>query len=144
MANTGLVVDTSAAVAVLIDEPGADWLLNSLAESQRSVMPAATYLELAMVIESRYGQAATGLAARFVRDAEVEIVDVSAEAAERALEGWRRFGKGRHPAKLNFGDCLVYGVAMELDLPILCTGDDFARTTVTVLRPPETTAHPIQ
>src|SRR5690606_41894932 len=91
MANTGLVVDTSAAVAVLIDEPGADWLLNRLAESQRSVMPAATYLELAMVIESRYGQAATGLAARFVRDAEVEIVDVSAEAAERSEE--RRGGK---------------------------------------------------
>lgn len=131
-----LVVDTSAAVAVLTGETGADWLLSTLAEAHRSLMPAATYLELGMVIESRLGQAGTGVAARFVRDAEVEIVDVDARTAERALEGWRRFGKGRHPAKLNFGDCLVYGVAAELDLPILCTGDDFALADVAVLRPP--------
>lgn len=132
----GLVVDTSAAIAILSGEPGADWLRGTLAEAQRSVMPAATYLELGIVIESRLGQAGTGVAARFVRDAEVDIVDVSARAAERALEGWRRFGKGRHPARLNFGDCIVYGAAVELDLPILCTGEDFAQTNIAVLRPP--------
>jgi ribonuclease VapC len=131
----GLVIDTSAAVAVLANEPGADWLLRTLAETPRRVMPAATYLELGMVIESRLGQAGTGVAGRFVRDAEVEVVDINAQAAERSLEGWRRFGKGRHPAKLNFGDCLVYGTAAELDLPILCTGDDFAQTDAAVLRP---------
>jgi ribonuclease VapC len=132
----GLVVDTSAAIAVLTGEVGGDWLREILSESRRSVMPAATYLELGIVIESRLGLAGTGVAARFVRDAAVEIVDVSAQAAERALEGWRRFGKGRHPASLNFGDCIVYGTALELDLHILCTGDDFARTNVAVLRPP--------
>jgi ribonuclease VapC len=52
------------------------------------------------------------------------------------LEGWRRYGKGRHPAKLNFGDCLVYGTAMDLDLPIMCMGDDFAQTNAMVVRPP--------
>jgi ribonuclease VapC len=131
-----LIIDTSAAIAVLTGEPGADWLQATLAEADQSLMPAATYLELGMVIESRLGQAGTGVAARFVRDAEVEVVEVNARAAERALEGWRRFGKGRHPARLNFGDCLVYGTAAELDLPILCTGDDFAQADIAVLRPP--------
>jgi ribonuclease VapC len=131
-----LVVDTSAAVATLLDEPGADWFRQTLGKAERPVMPTATYLELGMVVESRLGAAGTGLAARFVRDAAVDLVEVNAEAAERALEGWRRFGKGRHPAQLNFGDCVVYGVAMERDLPVLCTGDDFSRTDVSVRRPP--------
>lgn len=131
-----IVVDTSAVVAVLGNEPGADWLAETLAQTTAAVMPAATYLELGMVLESRLGPSETGIAGRFLRDAEIEIVDVTARAAERALESWRRFGKGRHPAKLNFGDCVVYGVAAELDRPILCVGEDFVRTDIGVLRPP--------
>jgi ribonuclease VapC len=133
--GTSLVVDTSAAVAVLTGETGADWLRGMLADAPRSVLPAATYLELGTVLEARLGLAGTGVAARLVRDAEIEVIAVSARAAERALEGWRRFGRGRHPAALNFGDCLVYGTAAEMDLPILCTGNDFARTDAGVLRP---------
>ncbi|THV42610.1 type II toxin-antitoxin system VapC family toxin [Glycomyces buryatensis] len=129
------VVDTSAVVAILSDEPGADWLADTLAQATAAVMPAATYLELGMVLESRFGPPGTGAAARFVRDAEIEIVDVTVSAAERALEGWRRFGKGRHRAKLDFGDCIVYGVAAELDRPILCVGEDFVHTNIAVLRP---------
>jgi ribonuclease VapC len=130
------VVDTSAIVAIVSDEPGADWLEDVLAQATSAIMPAATYLELGMVLESRFGLPGTGLAARFLRDAEIETVDVTASAAERALEAWRRFGKGRHPAKLNFGDCVVYGVAAEFDRPILCVGEDFVRTDIGVLRPP--------
>jgi ribonuclease VapC len=131
-----IVVDTSAVVAVVSDEPGADWLAETLAQTTAAVMPAATYLELGIVLESRLGPSATGAAARVLRDAEIEIIDVTAMAAERALESWRRFGKGRHPAKLNFGDCIVYGVAAELDRPILCVGEGFVRTDIAVLRPP--------
>lgn len=130
------VVDTSAAVAILTGEFGAEWLMDTLAHAQRAAMAAATYLELGMVVESRLGPAGAGAAARFIRDAEIEIIDLSAQAAERALEGWRQFGEGRHAAKLNFGDCIVYGVAVELDAPVLCTGEDFALTNVPVLRPP--------
>ncbi|TWJ07978.1 ribonuclease VapC [Stackebrandtia albiflava] len=130
------VVDTSAAVAILSSEPDADWLVDFLAEAESAVMPAATYLELGMVLESRFGPAGTGAAARFVRDAGIEIVEVTAAAAERALEGWRRYGKGRHRAKLNFGDCIVYGMAAEFDRPILCVGEDFVHTDIPVIRPP--------
>lgn len=132
-----LVVDTSAVVAIVCDEPGADWLEDTLAQAAAAVMPAATYLELGMVLESRFGLPGTGAAARFVRDAEIDVVNVTAAAAERALEAWRRYGKGRHRAKLNFGDCIVYGVAAELDRPILCVGEDFVQADIPVVRPPK-------
>jgi ribonuclease VapC len=131
-----VVVDTSAAVAILTGEPGADWLAGVLARAESAVMAAGTYLELSIVTEARFGAVGTGAAARFVRDAEIRVVDVDSGIADRAIEGWRRYGKGRHPAQLNFGDCVVYGTAVEFDLPILCTGEDFARTDVPVRRPP--------
>ncbi|SDU44702.1 type II toxin-antitoxin system VapC family toxin [Jiangella alkaliphila] len=130
-----LVVDTSAVVAILTDEIGADWLIDTLSAARHRFMASATYLELGIVVEARIGAIATGAAARFVRDSDIELVDVDPLIAERALEGWRLFGKGRHPAGLNYGDCFTYGVAVELGVPVLCIGDDFARTDVEVLRP---------
>lgn len=136
MRAPGLVVDTSAAVAILTDEPDAEWLVDALVQSERRCMAAGTYLELGIVMETKLGPTATGMASRFVRDAEIEIVPVEGTGAERALEGWRLFGKGRHPAGLNFGDCFTYGLASDLNLPILCIGNDFSRTDLFVLQPP--------
>jgi ribonuclease VapC len=99
-------------------------------------MSTATYLELAIVLESRLGSPAAGAGHRFVRDALVDLVDLDSAAAERAIEGWRRFGKGRHRASLNLGDCFTYGLSMQLDEPILCVGEDFVETDAAVLRPP--------
>lgn len=130
-----LVVDTSAVVAILLDEPGADWLITMLAEASQRHMSAGTYLELGIVLESRFGPTGTGSGDRFVRDSEITVVDVTPAIAMRSLEGWRRFGKGRHPAGLNLGDCFTYGLATDHDLPILCTGEDFAKTDVRTLRP---------
>jgi len=72
---------------------------------------------------------------RFLRDAEIEIVDVTADLADRALGAWRRYGKGRHPAALNFGDCFVYALCDQTGLPLVCTGADFAATDLEILRP---------
>lgn len=134
----GLVIDTSAAVAILSRESSATWLRSALADRAERHMCTATYLELAIVLEARHGPAATGVAGRFVRDALIDVVDLDSTIAERALEGWRRFGKGRHPAALNYGDCFTYGLSIELDEPILCTGDDFARTDASVFSAPTT------
>lgn len=131
-----IVVDTSAALAVLTDEGDAGWLLDTLAASDERFMSAGSLIELGIVIEARLGPSATGMARRFARDAAITVVDVDSELAERALEGLRRFGKGRHPAALNYGDCFTYALAAELNLPILCIGDDFARTDVDVVRAP--------
>ena len=89
-----------------------------------------------MVLESRLDDA-IGLAARSIRDAGVKVEPFTAELAERGLDAWRRYGKGRHAAELNFGDCCTYALAQHLGLPILCTGNDFAQTDLPVLRPPE-------
>jgi ribonuclease VapC len=72
---------------------------------------------------------------RFLRDATIDMVPVDADLATRAMSGWRRYGKGRHPAALNLGDCLTYALAERTGHPVLCTGDDFAATDITVVRP---------
>ncbi len=130
---TALVVDTSAATAVLLSEPGAAAVLDLLDAAELRLMSAASLVELALVVESRLGEPGRGLAERFAREGGVEVVALHPAHALRAIEGWRRFGKGRHPAGLNLGDCFTYGLAVEEGLPVLCVGDDFRRTDVAVV-----------
>jgi len=129
-----LVVDTSAMVAILTGEPGGDWLAAQLAEADERLMSAPTALELGIVLEAR-SPSATGILRRTLRDAEITVMPFDDELAQRALDAWRRFGKGRHPAALNFGDCCSYALAEATGCPILCVGDDFSRTDLAVLRP---------
>lgn len=130
-----IVVDTSAAVAVILGESGSAEFARRLERASLRLMSAATRVELAIVIESRLGHAGSDVVARFLRDADIDVVQVDAEAAERALGGWRRYGKGRHPAALNFGDCFTYALAERTGHPVLCTGYDFAATDLDVIRP---------
>lgn len=129
-----VVVDTSAAVAILLGEPGGDDLAAHLGGAVSRFMSTASRVELDIVIEARLGPTGTDVAGRFVRDAAIECVDVDADIADRAVSAWRRFGKGRHRAALNFGDCFVYALAERTGLPLLCTGDDFAATHLDVIR----------
>ena len=130
-----MVVDTSAAVAVILSEPGSDDLVTRLEGAPARLMSAANRVELGMVIEARLGPAGMDLISRFLRDADIAVVAVDAEAADRALSAWRRYGKGRHRAALNFGDCFAYALAERTGLPLLCTGDDFAATDLEVIPP---------
>lgn len=132
---TGLVVDTSALVAVLQREPGYEWLITELAEARSRVLAAPTALELSIVAESRAPNA-VGVGGRMLRDARIEVIGFDVDLAARAVDGWRRFGRGRHPAQLNFGDCCTYALAERTGDPILCVGEDFARTDLPVRRPP--------
>lgn len=132
---TGLVVDTSALVAVLQRESGCEWLAAELTGATSRVLTAPTALELGIVAESR-APSATGIGWRLLRDSEIEVVAFDEDLAVRAVDAWRRFGKGRHPAQLNFGDCCTYALAERTGHPILCVGDDFARTDLPVRRPP--------
>lgn len=131
----GLVVDTSAAVAVILDEPGFDELVGYLEDSLARLMPAAIRVELGIVIEARLWPAGQDAVDRFLRDAKIDIVPVDADLAARAMSGWRRYGKGHHPAALNFGDCFTYALAERTGHPVLCIGDDFAATDIAVMRP---------
>ena len=134
-ARGSLVVDTSAAVAVILGEPGCDELAVHLENALARLMPAAIRVELGIVIEARLWPAGQEVVDRFLRDAKIDIVPVDADLAARAMSGWRRYGKGRHPAGLNFGDCLTYALAERTGHPVLCIGDDFAAADVAVVRP---------
>lgn len=132
---TDVVVDTSALMAIMLREPSRVWLRQQLNQSGQRVMAAPTALEFGIVMEARMPEM-TDMHTRALRDGRVVVVDFTAELADRGLQAWRRFGKGRHPAALNFGDCCTYALAEESGLPILCTGNDFAQTDLPVLRPP--------
>lgn len=131
----GLVVDTSAVVAVLLGDPGSDALMAALIAANDRLMSAATQVELGIVVEARLGPVGADIVPRFVRDAQIELVPVDGDTASRAVGAWRRYGKGRHAAALNFGDCFVYALAERTGYPVLCVGNDFAATDIEVWTP---------
>ena len=103
-ARPSLVVDTSAAVAVIFGEPGSEEIAGHVEDALAPAMLVVIRVELGIVIEGRLWPAGQDVVDRFLRDAKVDIVPVDADLAARAMSGWRRYGKGRHPAGLNFGD----------------------------------------
>lgn len=129
---TTIVVDTSAVVAILVNESAVDDVIAALDVAEERLMSAATLVELGIVMEERLGPAGALAVDRFLRDGEVNVVAVDRRQADRALDGWRRFGKGRHEAALNLGDCFTYALASDRDLPVLCTGNDFRKTDLLV------------
>ncbi len=126
-----IVVDTSAIVAVLFGEPGSAELERHLL-GDRCVMSAATRVELGIVIEAKSGSAGTQLLEELLGRVEIEVAPLDAELAGEAVVSWRRFGKGRHRAGLNFGDTFSYALSRRLGQPLLFVGDDFSHTDVTV------------
>jgi len=125
-----MVVDTSALLAVLQREPGHDQLLRALHAAPGRHVSAATLVEAGLVVLARFGDAGDALLDALVRELDLTVVPVSVEQARLARDAAARFGKGRHPAGLNFGDCFSYALAVAHDEPLLCTGDDFRQTDV--------------
>jgi ribonuclease VapC len=138
MTDRTAVVDTSAIMALLLDEPDAPAIAEALATSGPVLMSAASLVEVTIVAEARLGPAGGALVQRVVREAAILIVDVDHESALDAIEGWRSFGKGRHPASLNLGDCFTYALASRQGAAVICTGSDFAGTDLAVLPSSET------
>ena len=125
-----MIVDTSAVLAILFDEPDADRFIGAIAQASGCRMSAANFLEAAFVIEARAGLAGGHELDLFIERAAVELVPVSVEQAQIARQAWRRFGKGNHPAGLNFGDCFAYALAEITGESLLYKGEDFRRTDV--------------
>jgi ribonuclease VapC len=128
-----VVVDTSAVVALLTGEAKGGKVAEALENADRILMSAATLVELGIVLEARLGPVGMAVIERFLRAGHLEIIEVDREGAHSAVDGWRRFGKGRHPAGLNYGDSFVYALAATLGAPVLCLGVDFAKTDVPVV-----------
>ncbi|GAB3745851.1 type II toxin-antitoxin system VapC family toxin [Microlunatus parietis] len=128
--SSAIVVDSSALIAVLTAEPTGRALIDRLAAASRIRIGAATLVETGIVLVARIGLPGKTLLARFVEEAGVEVVPIDDRHWTVAVDAFARYGKGRHPAGLNFGDCLTYAVARLAGEPLLCLGDDFPQTDV--------------
>ncbi len=122
-----MILDSSAIVAVLIEEPERDRFLRRIARETIVGVGAPTLTEASIVLAAR------GIVAQlepFLSQTGTSVLPFEAEHWLAAADAWARFGKGRHPARLNFGDCLAYATAKVAGQPLLCKGDDFAKTDI--------------
>ena len=125
-----MIIDTSAILAILLREPDAEHFERAISAASSRRISAATLLEATIVLESRFGPTAGHELDAFLRRAHIELEPVTPEQAQTARQAWRRFGKGNHPAGLNFGDCFVYALAEATKEPILFKGHDFELTDI--------------
>ena len=125
-----MVLDSSAIVAIHLKEPGYGRLIDAIDHAGLVVVGAPTLLETAMVLSARLNQDARPLLLAFLRRLEVEVIAFNEEHLDAATTAFLRFGRGRHPAGLNFGDCMSYAVASVAGMPLLFTGQDFAQTDI--------------
>ncbi len=130
-----MVVDTSALVCILFSEAEAESHAQVLANQSNNVMSAANWLETMMVIQSRLGQAGTQELEQLLLLARIEIIAADSRTAQVAFSAWLQYGKGRHPAGLNFGDCFAYALAKLRGEPLLFKGDDFTKTDLIMALP---------
>jgi|SRR5690625_599789 len=128
-----MVLDTSAIIAILTGEPEQAPFIQAILSADRNRLSAATWVETSIVIESRYGAAGLYHLGRFLARAGTETVAVDAEQAHIARDAFQRYGKGRHPAALNFGDCFAYALSIAHDDPLLFKGENFTKTDITAV-----------
>jgi ribonuclease VapC len=126
-----IALDSSAIVAVLTLEPGSNQLLRALVKARGRLVSAVTLLETSMVIAGKKpAEPVFEPLDEFLADAGAEVMPFDQEQSMLAREAFLRFGKGRHPAALNFGDCAAYALAKSRNVPLLFKGDDFLKTDI--------------
>jgi ribonuclease VapC len=125
-----MIVDTSAIIAILRDEPDADHLSSAIESAEIRRVSAGTYVEAAIVVDANRDPVLSRRLDSFLHQAFFVVEPVTVEQARIAREAYRDYGKGRHRAGLNFGDCFAYALAKEKGEPLLFKGDDFRKTDV--------------
>ena len=125
-----MVIDTSVIVAILRNEPEAIRLEKALVADPIRLIPATCVLEARMVLISRHGEHALAEIDLWLSKIEANVIPVDADLVDLATQAWLAYGKGRHPAALNFADCLPYALATRADEPLLFIGNDFSQTDI--------------
>ncbi len=125
-----MVIDTSALVAILFDEPEREEFVAAITHARRTIVSTGTLIECSVVVESRRGEPAGRELDLLLHRAAIDVIAVNNEQASIARSAWRLFGKGRHPAGLNYGDLFAYALAIDTGERLLFKGDDFSRTDV--------------
>lgn len=123
-----MILDSSAIVAILLREPEHEALRSKLTAAPSLGAGTPNLLEAAIVLSARLGSNAQGILARFMQETDTVAIPFSLAHYSAAHQAWLTYGKGRHPAALNFGDCAAYATARLAGEPLLYTGDDFGQT----------------
>ena len=127
-----MIIDTSALVSILDQEPEAERLAHAIATASERMLSAANLVEIGIVMQVRRGDEAVRDLDLLLAKLKIEIIAVSAKQANLARKAFQRFGRGRHPARLNFGDCFAYALAKDSGAPLLFKGEDFPQTDIAV------------
>ena len=127
-----MIIDTSALVSILDQEPEAERLAHAIATASERMLSAANLVETGIVMQVRRGDEAVRDLDLLLAKLKIEIIAVSAKQANLARKAFQRFGRGRHPARLNFGDCFAYALAKDSGAPLLFKGEDFPKTDIAV------------
>lgn len=125
-----MIVDSSALLAIVLDEPEAAAYATAIAAAARPRMSVANWVESFLVVERRGPEALTVRLEAILRRSGMDLVPVSVAQASTARDAWRRFGRGRHRARLNYGDCFAYALAKTEGAPLLFKGEDFSQTDI--------------
>jgi ribonuclease VapC len=125
-----MIIDTSALVAVLDQEPEAERIVRTLVSAPERMLSAANLVEVGIVMQARHGDDGARDLDLLLAKLRVEIAAVTASQAAIARKAFRRYGRGRHAANLNFGDCFAYALAEDKSAPLLFKGNDFGHTDV--------------
>lgn len=123
-----MILDSSAVLSILFEEPGSNDLLRKLSDPQEVGIGAPTLVETAVVLTSRLGPSSRELLEKLLQRFSVVVLPFEDIHWREALDAYQRFGKGRHRASLNFGDCMSYATARVAGRPLLCVGEDFVQT----------------
>lgn len=125
-----MIVDSSALLAVALHEPEAKAYADAIAAAAQPRMSVANWFESFMVVEGRGDDVAPGQLEAILKRFDISLVPVSVAQGSAARDAWRRFGRGRHPARLNYGDCFAYALAKTEGEPLLFKGGDFSQTDI--------------
>ena len=126
-----MILDSSALIALVFREPEAEQILDLLAEAEVAAIGAPTLAETGIVLGAKLGEASRAILSRLLEDLDLVVLPFTAAHGREAREAFLRFGRGRHPAGLNFGDCLTYATAKLAGQPLLFVGNDFSQTDLT-------------
>ncbi|MBN1426688.1 type II toxin-antitoxin system VapC family toxin [Candidatus Fermentibacteria bacterium] len=125
-----MILDTSAVLAIIVREPGWEALFDKIVAAPRAGIGAPTVAEAGIVLRARLGASGVSVLTRFLQEFRIETVLFGEEHWRAAVEAYGAFGKGHHPAGLNYGDCMAYATARLAALPLLCKGEDFPLTDI--------------
>ena len=131
MAGHGVILDTSAIVAIITRESTADVLLEKLLAAQLRAVPTPCAAEAIIVLNTKLGRDPSSVLLEFYHEFDIELIPFSSKHLSWYSHAFTRYGKGRHPAALNMGDCFTYAITKAAGLPLLFTGNDFSQTDLT-------------